>query len=506
VRLRRFFDAAGDWIFLIDEAHNLPGRARDMYSAQLTKSSLTGAKKAMGKGKGWLKTALNDADRTLLAARRAVEQLAPRADADEPADRNTNGRADRTSQGDPVQLCCEQTAFFDSDPAESASSAPSAAHPEQARDDSTNPDTGFALPAPLYAQGGTVFFQELPHALVRPLAALAAPLQDWLEDHTDAPAHAELLELYFSLQDFLRTAERYDTHYVTQLTAAGSELRIELLCLDPSAFVDSALATGRTAALFSATLAPPGYYRSILGCEGARAVALPSPFPPAHLGLYCLPGISTRYRQREASIRPISDALAAMVRAKAGNYLAFFPSYAYLKQVVADFAARYPDIPTLVQESGLDDAQREEFLRRFAPAPSGSLLGFGVLGGVFGEGVDLAGDRLIGCAIVGVGLPQVNPRQEMLRRYFDEKNGCGFDYAYRYPGMNKVLQAAGRVIRTEADKGVVLLLDDRFARAEYRALFPAHWAHLRYLPGPEALQAALADFWREAPCPPLVNT
>jgi Rad3-related DNA helicase len=307
------------------------------------------------------------------------------------------------------------------------------------------------------------------------------------------------LELYFSLQDFLRTAERYDTHYVTQLTAAGSELRIELLCLDPSAFVDSALATGRAAALFSATLAPPGYYRGILGCEGARAVALPSPFPPEHLGLYCLPGISTRYRQREASIRPISDALAAMVRAKAGNYLAFFPSYAYLKQVAADFAARYPDIPTLVQESGLDDTQREEFLRRFAPAPSGSLLGFGVLGGVFGEGVDLAGDRLIGCAVVGVGLPQVNPRQEMLRRYFDEKNGCGFDYAYRYPGMNKVLQAAGRVIRTEADKGVVLLLDDRFARAEYRALFPAHWAHLRYLPDTDALQAALADFWREAP-------
>ena len=252
---------------------------------------------------------------------------------------------------------------------------------------------------------------------------------------------------------------------------------------------------GRAAALFSATLTPPGYYRGVLGCPDARAVALESPFPPDHLGLYCLPGISTRYRDREASIPAVSDALAALAGGKVGNYLAFFPSYAYLRRVYEDFTARYPGIATLVQESGLDDAARAAFLQKFTPDPAQTLLGFGVMGGIFGEGVDLVGDRLIGCAIVGVGLPQVNPRQEILRRYYDEQSGTGFDYAYRYPGMNKVLQAAGRVIRTAGDRGVVLLLDDRFARSEYTRLFPRHWQHLKYLNGTEALKEELDRFW-----------
>ena len=233
----------------------------------------------------------------------------------------------------------------------------------------------------------------------------------------------------------------------------------------------------------------------MLGCSDARAVALESPFPAGNLGLFCLPGISTRYRDRERSVQSVSDALARLAQSRVGNYLAFFPSYAYLRQVQEDFAARYPGISTLVQESGLDDAARAAFLARFEPDPAHTLLGFAVMGGIFGEGVDLAGDRLIGCAIVGVGLPQVNPRQEMLRRYYDAQNGAGFDYAYRYPGMNKVLQAAGRVIRTPEDKGVVLLLDDRFAKPDYQRLFPPHWRHLQYLQSSAALEAALADFW-----------
>ena len=225
----------------------------------------------------------------------------------------------------------------------------------------------------------------------------------------------------------------------------------------------------------------------MLGCPDARAVTLESPFPPDHLGLYCLPGISTRYRDREASIPAVSDALAALAVGRVGNYLAFFPSYAYLRRVHEDFTARYPGIATLAQESGLDDAARAAFLQKFTPDPSQTLLGFGVMGGIFGEGVDLVGDRLIGCAIVGVGLPQVNPRQEILRRYYDEQSGTG---------MNKVLQAAGRVIRTAEDKGVVLLLDDRFARSEYTRLFPRHWQHLKYLNGTAALKAELQEFWK----------
>ena len=196
-------------------------------------------------------------------------------------------------------------------------------------------------------------------------------------------------------------------------------------------------------------------------------------------------------------MQAVSDALARLAQSRVGNYLAFFPSYAYLRQVQEDFAARYPEIQTLVQESGLDDAARAAFLARFEPDPAHTLLGFAVMGGIFGEGVDLAGDRLIGCAIVGVGLPQVNPRQEMLRRYYDTQNGAGFDYAYRYPGMNKVLQAAGRVIRTPEDRGAVLLLDDRFAQQEYIRLFPPHWRHIRYLRSCEELAAALQDFWNK---------
>ena len=457
VHLKRFFDASGDWLFLIDEAHNLPDRARAMYSARFCKSSLTEAKRALGKGKSALKTALTRADKALREARQACVQLAPRRRAED-------------TPGEPAQ-----TSLL----------------PE--------PDApAFALPEPLYAQDGTVFLQELPAALLTPLRAVQAPLQAWLEDNPDADAHPQLLELYFAVQDLVRAAERYDSHFVTQLTARGSELELQLLCLDPAPFVDASLAAGRSAALFSATLTPPAYYRSVLGCADARAVALESPFPAGNLGLFCLPGISTRYRDRERSVQSVSDALAVLARGRVGNYLAFFPSYAYLRQVQEDFAARYPDVPTLVQESGLDDTARAAFLARFQPNPARTLLGFAVMGGIFGEGVDLTGDRLIGCVIVGVGLPQVNPQQEMLRRYYDAQNGSGFDYAYRYPGMNKVLQAAGRVIRTPEDKGVVLLLDDRFAKPEYQRLFPPHWRHLQYLQSADALETALRDFWERA--------
>ena len=459
VHLRRFFDAAGDYIFLIDEAHNLPDRARAMYSARFCKSSLTDARRAIGKGKSALKTALTKADKGFLEARRAVTKLAPR-----------RGPSPTES---PAEDLAQQTSLLDTEPAEAA----------------------FPLPEPLLARDGTVFLQELPKELLQLLFSLQPPLQDWLEANPEADAHAQLLELHFAVQDITRAAERYDAHFVTQLTARGSELEWELLCLDPAPFVDASLAAGRAAALFSATLTPPGYYRSVLGCPDARAVALESPFPPEHLGLYCLPGISTRYRDREASVQAVSDALAALARAKVGNYLVFFPSYAYLRQVYEDFTARYPDIGTLAQESGLDDAARAAFLEQFGPSPAKTLLGFGVMGGIFGEGVDLVGDRLIGCAIVGVGLPQVNPRQEILRRYYDEAGGTGFDYAYRFPGMNKVLQAAGRVIRTQEDRGVVLLLDDRFARAEYTRLFPRHWHQLQYLRSTTELEQQLAAFW-----------
>ena len=169
------------------------------------------------------------------------------------------------------------------------------------------------------------------------------------------------------------------------------------------------------------------------------------------------------------------------------------------KKVREDFTARYPDMPILSQESAMDEVQRAAFLERFRKQDEEALLGFAVLGGVFGEGVDLAGERLIGAAIVSPGLPQIGPRQEQLRDYFEKTRGTGFDYAYRYPGMNKVLQAAGRVIRTPQDRGVVLLIDDRFAAPDTRRLMPPHWEHLKTVDSAQALTAELERFWgREA--------
>ncbi len=468
VHLQRFFDAKGDWLFLIDEAHNLPSRARAMHSASFTKSQLLEARRALGKGKSSLKTALGQANDFLLQFRKALST----------EDADAFPTAENSIQ---TSLFGQQS--FDSD-----------ADSSDALSENSNL---FGNQEPLYQSNSTRYYKELPPRFCATLQKILSPAQHWLEDHKDGPAHETILQLYFSLRAFLRVAEQYDTHYVTQWTVHGSELEIDLLCLDPSAFVERSLNRGRSAVLFSATITPPSYYKAVLGCPNASAVALQSPFAPEHLGLYCLGNISTRYRDRENSLHPIADALAAMVQAKQGNYLSFFPSYAYLKQVQQVFTERYPEIPILAQESGLDETARADFLARFSAENEQTLLGFCVMGGVFGEGIDLAGDRLIGCAVIGVGLPQVNPRQDILRQYYDEpeNGGCGFDYAYRYPGMNKVLQAAGRVIRTPQDKGVVLLIDDRFTQEEYRRLMPPHWAHLQTCYDIPALQSAVHTFW-----------
>ena len=470
VHLQRFFDAKGDWLFLIDEAHNLPSRARAMHSAEFSKAQLLEASRALGKGKSSLKTALKQANDLLLAYRKELSGA--------------------SVLETPVPDSGQQISLFADTDTETAT--------ETNCSDTTEQGGRFGAQQPLYQTQHTRYYKELPPGLLPPLHRVLPAAQHWLEDHRDGPAHETILQLYFSLRAFLRTAEKYDAHYVTRWTVHGSDLEIQLLCLDPSDFVAKSLSRGRSAVLFSATITPPGYYKTVLGCTTAQAVALESPFPPEHLGLFCLGNVSTRYRDREKSLIPIADALAAMVQARQGNYLAFFPSYAYLNQVQAVFTEKYPQLPILVQESGLDDTARADFLAQFSAENDNTLLGFCVMGGVFGEGIDLTGNRLIGCAVVGVGLPQVNPQQEILRQYYDdpEQGSCGFDYAYRFPGMNKVLQAAGRVIRTPEDKGVVLLIDDRFTQEEYRRLMPPHWAHRQDVYNLPALEQALQDFWQ----------
>jgi Rad3-related DNA helicase len=206
--------------------------------------------------------------------------------------------------------------------------------------------------------------------------------------------------------------------------------------------------------------------------------------------------ISTRYKHRAHSYAAVADRLAAMAQAKTGNYMAFFPSYAYLNEVYAAFAAAYPHIKAAIQSQEMDDADREAFLAAFADSPGETRIAFVVLGGVFSEGIDLKGEQLIGAAVVGVGLPMVCAERDVLLHYFNGIGRDGFCYAYLYPGMNKVLQAAERVIRTEADRGVVLLIDSRFAENAYRVLFPPEWRGCEKLRDVKHLTQELDIFWQ----------
>lgn len=421
VSLKRFFAEGGDFIFLVDEAHNLVDRARDMYSAQLNKSAVYGLKKALGKSHRKLAAALTGVNQEMIELRHQC------------ADAET--RVLRLPEGVPN--------------------------------------------------------------LVRKLARLSAACESWLEEHREGELHAEVLALYFDIRFFLRVAEWYDETYTTLVFTAGSEVSVRLLCLDAAPFLDASLALGRAGILFSATLTPADYFiRTLGGGDGAKAIGLRSPFAQEHLFLAAADGVSTKYADRERTREQVCRLIGAAVNAKAGNYLVFLPSYQYLRDVSDEFAMLYPDIPLAVQESGMDESAREAFLAQFSQQREEPLLGFCVLGGIFAEGIDLVGDRLIGSIIVGVGLPQIGPEQDALRDYYEDTLGEGFAYAYQYPGMNKVLQAAGRVIRTERDKGIVLLIDSRYRAGRYRRLFPPHWSHLQSVESPAQLSLLLRDFWR----------
>ena len=321
---------------------------------------------------------------------------------------------------------------------------------------------------------------------------------DWLARNEPAEFQPALLELYFRLNSFVRTAELYDERYVT-LVRPGPAVALKLFCLDPSHLLREALARGRGAVFFSATLTPMDYYRRLLGGEESNPVMqLPSPFPPENLCVLVQERIRTQFKERANSLGAVAQAVGTLIAGRAGNYLVYFPSYQYLTTVLAEFQARYPAVPVLVQRPGMSEAEREAFLAAFAVEHGRTLAGFAVLGGIFGEGIDLVGDRLIGAVVVGVGLPQLETERDLIADYFQAQNGRGFDYAYTFPGMNRVLQATGRVIRSETDRGVVLLIDARFQEARYRRLFPAWWRVT--VAGPEhALQARLQQFWEKDP-------
>jgi len=276
----------------------------------------------------------------------------------------------------------------------------------------------------------------------------------------------------------------------------GSRLSLRTVCLDPSRILSDRLSRGNSAVFFSATLTPADYYRDVLGGDrNSRTVEVESPFDRDNLCVAVMDKISTRYLQREDTVRAVVRAILTAVRAKPGNYLVFCPSYSYMMQLSDAFHRAIPNLPILVQERQMDAAARAAFLAAFDAHPKQALVGFCVMGGIYSEGVDLVGKRLIGAVIVGVGLPGLSNEREAVRAYFDERRESGREYAYVYPGMNRVLQAAGRVIRTESDRGIVLLIDDRFGSPEYRHLIPEHWRGLHYVGDQTSLTRLLTAFW-----------
>jgi DNA excision repair protein ERCC-2 len=322
----------------------------------------------------------------------------------------------------------------------------------------------------------------------------------WLVRNIKVPFRQELLTLYFEVSWFLKVADVYNSSYAACMEEIGSDFRLKLFCIDPSQPLAEAFQRCSSAMFFSATLSPMDYFRHILGCDpSAKELILPTPFPQENLCLPVADRISTLYKYRERTKMAVAGAINGLVKQQPGNYLIYFPSYKYMTMIHDLFSVMNPKPEILVQTPGMTEAEREEFLENFSIdnlANGKTLVGFAVMGGIFGEGIDLVGDRLSGAVIVGVGLPGISLERELIKEYFSNQQDAGFEYAYLYPGMNRVFQAAGRVIRTATDRGVVLLIGSRFSAHQYRTLLPGHWDPIR-VRDEQHLEEILEQFWIE---------
>ncbi len=420
VRLAFFFGpgTGKEHIFLIDEAHNLPARAREMYSASLVKEDILAAGRLV-KDYPRAKKALAKINRRLLALKKESE---------------------KTRVIPPLDILY--------------------------------PDVQNAL----YALDGV------------------------LEESRDAQLKEELLEHYFTLRTWLNTADVYDEHYLTYTGTVDERYFVRQFCIDPSERIRENLVTAKSAVFFSATLLPIRYYRSLLGAEEEDySVYAPSPFDRSHRKILVASDVSAKYTRRgEEEYAKIARYLMLMASAHPGNYMAFFPSYKMMRDVFDVYRKLFDreDTDWVVQPRYMGEEDREIFLENFEGTQARSMLGFCVMGGAFSEAIDLVGDRLIGAAVIGTGLPQISEEGEILKEGYEEIGYNGFDYAYRFPGMNKVLQAAGRVIRTEEDLGVILLLDERFLQRSYAPLFPREW-ETREICTLSDTEKRLRSFWEE---------
>lgn len=423
--LKRFFqEGTGRYVLLIDEAHNLVDRGREMYSATLEKQRVLDLKRKIKSIDPKLFKYFDQLNRVLVARKHECE---------------------------------------------------------------TYPSGCFAD-------------KEMPIDCEEPLRGIIYRTEKIFSIHKDWEHMNELLEFYFDSYDFIKKLELYDDKYVTYYENQSKGIKVKLFCLDPSRNIKNIIDVMQGVIYFSATLLPMHYYIKLLGGdENSYGLTLPSPFNRKNLCLIVDQSISTKYLNRDASIDPIVNQIINVTKGKKGNYMVFFPSYKYMEDVYERFRCKYDTTHAeiIMQDRRMKEEDKEAFIKTFNDFGEKRLIAFVVLGGMFGEGIDLIGEKLSGAIIVSVGLPQINYERDIIKRYFDSVEGSGFEFAYVYPGMNKVMQSAGRVIRSSADRGVVVLLDERFNQHQYKQLFPEEWESPMVIKNGEEIGHILRDFWRE---------
>lgn len=496
-------------LLLIDEAHNLLDRARDMYSASLSSREVRTFRRSV-----------RDRQPRLWKSMRGLVRVLGRLEKEAAGDGRGDGQVlageDRPERALVLEGWTEEKITKESGTKETGTQVTSTGEA------GAGETSAGVISAGETGTAGTAAKEELLSALRETGDAIrwileqdskSRALQSAAGIETEGPGR-DLLDFYFGISHFQKMLEEIDSHYIVYSTGGGRRrggrgFELHLFCADPSGRVGSRMASYISTVLFSATFLPIQYYKGLLGGgpEDYEMYA-PSSFPPERRKILIVKDVTSRYRDRSAdNYERIAGAIGQAAACHPGNYMAFFPSYLFLENVLEAFRGLYgtsdqapAGISVLAQKPQMTDWERADFLQAFEEARTDrTLVGFCVMGGMFGEGIDLRDDRLIGTFVVGTGIPPVDPGRELLKRYFSDRGRAGYDFAYRFPGMNKVLQAAGRVIRTSTDTGVILLLDGRFGEAVNRGLFPAEWGD------PPAVDSGTAarlvgEFWDRQKC------
>ncbi len=432
VRFRRYF-AEGNlkYILLADEAHNLPDRTREMYSAEI---SLAEFKKLsdMLKEKLPFGSSLSEPVGKVIEAFETVRRM-----------------------------CIENSSM------------------------TSEGAYGYSIS------------NHIPGAIINALEKLKSAVFKASEQADDEELEKELERISSLASDFVSCAGYFDEHFVLFSELRGDEITAKIMCLDPSAILDRYMSGAVSSVLFSATLTPTDYFADILGCRDAEILELESPYSEDNFCLAAVDTISTKYSSRRDTVDSVADIILTTVEAKSGNYIVYCPSYKYMDAVVKAFLSVAPkEIKAVAQKSGMSIDQGKKFLSFFENHKEGeTLVGFCVMGGSFSEGIDLPRDMLIGTVLVGMGLPTLSSELNVMKDYFDRTREDGYNFAYLYPAMIKILQAAGRVIRSEDDRGVAVLIDDRYRDPAVRKLFPSHWRKIHYIGDSYSLSKYLERFW-----------